>query len=330
MPQRWLEKECKVSFFKKIKEVFSSRTNQQVYSAGLNRKSNPFVNKLLLLFEEENEIDQAWIEKMMIILIEADVSRETALKLMKLFENLLAENAITSKKYAKDVFLQVLNDFYGEESKQPQIEKGRVNVILLVGVNGSGKTTSAAKLARYYLEQGYSVALVAADTFRAAAVDQLNLWADKLGIDCYSGKLNSDPSSVLADGAKQALEKGIDVLICDTAGRLQNKQNLMNELAKMKRVLGKFIEGAPLATFLVLDANLGQNSLTQAKEFEKATQLDGIILTKMDGTAKGGIIFTIIDQMNLKVNFIGLGEQMDDLRPFIRDTYFEALLKQDE
>lgn len=319
-----------MTFFQKIKDVFKSRSTQQVYSAGLSRKTNPFVNRLLLLFEEESDIDEKWIEQMMIVLIESDVSVDTAKKLIKQFNEKLLLNGITSKHYAKDVFLEVLNDFYGEEVILPTIEKGRVNVILMVGVNGSGKTTSSAKLANYYLNQGYKVALVAADTFRAAAVEQLSLWAEKLNIPCYKGSLNSDPSSVLADGAKAAISEGIDVLICDTAGRLQNKVNLMNELAKMKRVLGKFIEGAPLATYLVLDANLGQNSLIQAKEFEKATQLDGIILTKMDGTAKGGIIFTIIDQMNLKVAYIGLGEQIDDLQPFMRDAYFEALLKQDE
>ena len=231
--------------------------------------------------------------------------------------------------YAKDFFLQVLNEFYGEDIKPLEIVEGRPTVILMVGVNGSGKTTSSAKLAFRYQQLGYKVALVAADTFRAAAVSQLQLWAEKLGIPCYYGKLNDDPSSVLADASKQALVDGIDILICDTAGRLQTKVNLMSELSKMKRVLTKFIEGAPDITYLVLDATLGQNSLKQAQEFNKATEVDGIILTKMDGTAKGGIIFSIIEEMKLKVAYIGLGEQIDDLRVFHRDIYFNSLVKED-
>lgn len=317
-----------MSFFKKFIDRFSSRTDQQAYSEGLNRENSSFINKLILMFEEESEIDNDWIERMMVILIEADVSVKTARKLMKNFQKLLEVNNITEKLYAKDFFLQVLNDFYGEDVELIEIEEGRPNVILMVGVNGSGKTTSSAKLAFMYQQQGYKVALVAADTFRAAAVSQLQLWAQRLEIPCYHGQLNDDPSSVLAEASKQALIDDIDVLICDTAGRLQTKVNLMNELAKMKRVLSKFIDGAPDTTYLVLDATLGQNSLKQAQEFNKATEVDGIILTKMDGTAKGGIIFSIIEEMNLKVAYIGLGEQIDDLRVFQRDLYFNSLLKE--
>jgi fused signal recognition particle receptor len=178
-----------------------------------------------------------------------------------------------------------------------------------------------------YKNQGKKVGFIAADTFRAAATEQLGLWAQKLEVAFYKGDLNADPSSVIVDGLKQAQRDELDIVIIDTAGRLQTKVNLMNELSKMKRVMTKFVPGAPHATYLVLDGNLGQNSLTQAREFEKATHVDGIILTKMDGTAKGGIIFTIIDEMNLKVNYIGLGEQMDDMRPFYRDQFFESMLQ---
>ncbi len=315
-----------MSFFKNIKERFLNRSDKQVYSEGLDRRKSEFINKLLLLFEEETEIDEAWIERMMVVLIEADVSVKTAKKLLNQFQILLDENQIVEKKYAKDVFLQVLNDFYGEDATQLQLKDG-LNVILLVGVNGSGKTTSCAKLASMYKNQGKKVGLIAADTFRAAATQQLGLWAEKIGVEFYQGNLNQDPSSVIVDGLQQALASQLDVVLVDTAGRLQTKVNLMNELAKMKRVMNKFVEGAPHATYLVLDGNLGQNSLNQAREFEKATHVDGIILTKMDGTAKGGIIFTIIDEMNLKVNYIGLGEQMDDMRPFYRDQFFESMLQ---
>lgn len=316
-----------MSFLKNLVDRFTKRSDEQAYSEGLNRKNNSFINQLMMLFEEESEIDNQWIERMMIVLIEADVSVKTARKLMKEFQSLLDQNNIHEKRYAKDFFLQTLNQFYGEDTQPLSIQSGRPNVILMVGVNGSGKTTSTAKLAFHYQQQGYKVAVVAADTFRAAAVSQLQLWAQKLEIPCYAGRLESDPASVLADACKKAIEDGIEVLICDTAGRLQTKVNLMNELAKMKRVLNKFIEGTPDKTYLVLDATLGQNSLKQAQEFNKATEIDGIILTKMDGSAKGGIIFSIIEEMKLKVGFIGLGEQMDDLRVFQRDTYFNSLLK---
>ena len=315
-----------MSFFKKISEAFKQRSDKQVYSEGLDRKKSTFINKLLLLFEEENEIDQEWIERRMIVLIEADVSVSTARKLMKNFNTQLQENQIVEKMYAKDVFLQVLNDFYGEDAQPLQLAED-LTVILMVGVNGSGKTTSSAKLASMYKNQGKKVGFIAADTFRAAATEQLGLWAQKLEVAFYKGDLNADPSSVIVDGLKQAQRDELDIVIIDTAGRLQTKVNLMNELSKMKRVMTKFVPGAPHATYLVLDGNLGQNSLTQAREFEKATHVDGIILTKMDGTAKGGIIFTIIDEMNLKVNYIGLGEQMDDMRPFYRDQFFESMLQ---
>lgn len=316
-----------MSFFKNFVNRFKTRSDKQAYSEGLDTQNNPIINKLILMFEEESEIDDDWIERMMVVLIESDISVKTARKLIKNFKKLLDINNITEKLYAKDLFLQVLNDFYGEDVKPLEIEKGRPNVILMVGVNGSGKTTSAAKIAFRYQQLGYKCALVAADTFRAAAVSQLQLWAERLEIPCYYGELNQDPASVLVDASRQAIEDGIDLLICDTAGRLQTKVNLMNELSKMKRVLKKNIPEAPDMTYLVLDATLGQNSLKQAEEFNKATEIDGIILTKMDGTAKGGIIFSIIDEMKLKVAYIGLGEQIDDLRVFHRDIYFESLLR---
>ncbi len=317
-----------MSFFKNLVAKFGKRTDQQAYSEGLNRENSTFINKLLMMFEEESEIDADWIERMMILLIQSDVSVATARKLMKNFDKLLTENQIKEKLYAKDVFLQVLNDFYGPDIGEMEIVEGRPNIILMVGVNGSGKTTSCAKLAYHYGLQGYSVGLVAADTFRAAAAQQLALWGSQLDVPVYQGKLNADPSSVIVDAIYQAKEEKIDILIVDTAGRLQTKVNLMNELSKMHRVIEKHLPGAPDAVYLVLDATLGQNSLKQAQHFQKSTNLDGIILTKMDGTAKGGIVFSVIDEMKLKVAFIGLGEKMDDLRVFHRDIYFNTLLSE--
>ena len=232
--------------------------------------------------------------------------------------------------FAKDImnFLgQTFREVYFE-SPDPDIviNENGPTVILMVGVNGSGKTSTCAKLANRYLNDGKTVALVAADTFRAGATQQLQTWAERLDIPCITGKENEDPSSVLVKGCRFAKENNIDFLICDTAGRLQNKVNLMAELEKMHRVLGKEIEGAPQNTWLVLDANTGQNGLSQAELFNEITDLNGIILTKMDGTSKGGIIIAIKNITGLPVRFITVGEGMDDLQDFDFDLYLESII----
>ena len=196
----------------------------------------------------------------------------------------------------------------------------------MVGVNGSGKTSTCAKLANMYLQDGKKVALVAADTFRAGATEQLKNWADRLDIPCVCGKDNEDPSSVLVNGCRYAKENDIDILICDTAGRLQNKLNLMAELEKMHRVFGKEIEGAPHNTWLVLDANTGQNGLSQAELFNEITDLNGVILTKMDGTSKGGIIIAIKNITGIPVRYITVGESLEDIQDFDFDMYLDSII----
>jgi len=204
-------------------------------------------------------------------------------------------------------------------------KQGRPTVLLVVGVNGVGKTTTIAKLAKRYQNQGKSVLLVAGDTFRAGAVEQLGVWAKRLGVEIVTGLENGDPSSVAYDGIRQAIDKKIDLVIVDTAGRLQTKANLMAELSKMRRVIAKEIEGAPDEVFLIIDATTGQNGVVQAKAFAEATGLTGIIVTKMDGTSKGGIILAIRDELGIPVRFIGLGEKMDDLTEFDLDQYLYGL-----
>ena len=199
--------------------------------------------------------------------------------------------------------------------------------LIITGKNGSGKTSTTAKLAKMFKDQGKKVCLVAADTFRAGAIEQLDKWAKKLDVDIVKGVENRDPSSGLVDGCRYAKQHDIDILICDTAGRLQNKINLMNELAKMNKVIGREIEGAPHNTWLVLDANTGQNGLSQAKLFNEVTNLSGIILTKMDGTSKGGIVVAIKDATNVPVYFITLGETMDDLKEFNLDLYLYSIIE---
>ena len=203
-------------------------------------------------------------------------------------------------------------------------------VLLVAGVNGVGKTTTIAKLAYRYINQGKKVMLCAADTFRAGAIEQLTIWAERLGCPIITGKPESDPASVAFDGARKAKEENIDLLIVDTAGRLQNKTNLMNELGKISRVISKEISGAPHEAFLVIDATTGQNGVVQAKEFKDCVPLTGIVITKMDGTSKGGIILAIRDELGLPVRFIGLGEKMTDLEEFDLDKYLYGLCLGDE
>ena len=222
--------------------------------------------------------------------------------------------------------LPILKEVYEEYPDEPiRYNEEGTTVILLEGVNGSGKTTTAAKLAKMYMDQGKTVAFVAADTFRAGAIEQLAKWGERLGVHCIKGRENGDPSAAIVDGCRYAKENNIDILLCDTAGRLQNKANLMNELAKMNRVSAREIEGAPHNTWLVLDATTGQNGLSQAEVFAESTTLSGIILTKMDGTAKGGIVLAIKNKLHLPVYFIGLGEQPEDLRPFDLDGYLYSI-----
>jgi len=203
-------------------------------------------------------------------------------------------------------------------------------VLLVAGVNGVGKTTTIAKLAHRYISQGKKVMLCAADTFRAGAIEQLSIWAERLNCDIVTGKPNSDPASVAFDGAKKAKENNVDLLIVDTAGRLQNKVNLMNELSKISRVISKEIPDSPHEVFLVIDATTGQNGVIQAKQFLDCIKLTGIVITKMDGTSKGGIILAIRDELGIPVRFIGLGERMEDLKEFDLEKYLVGLCIGDE
>ena len=228
----------------------------------------------------------------------------------------------------EDYFISILHDFYDQESDEAiQYNENGPTVIFMVGVNGSGKTTSSAKLIKYYQDQDLSVAVAAADTFRAGAVDQIATWADRLGVPCIKGKPNQDPSSVLVDACRYAKEHQIDILLADTAGRLQTKTNLMKELSKMVRVCDREIEGAPHEVWLVLDATTGQNGISQAREFLEATSVSGIILTKMDGTAKGGVVLAIRDSLHIPVRFLGLGEKPEDLKPFEINSYLMGITK---
>ncbi len=304
---------------------FSKDKNK--YLHGFAKTNDSLGKKLRFVTENKKQNKDDFMEQLMVTLIEADIGYRTSeLICDRFFE--------TCQNYyylfAKDImnFLgQTFRDVYFEKPDSDiVINKNGPTVILMVGVNGSGKTSTCAKLANRYLNDGKTVALVAADTFRAGATQQLKTWAERLNTPCISGKDNEDPSSVLVKGCRYAKENHIDFLICDTAGRLQNKVNLMAELEKMHRVLGKEIEGAPHNTWLVLDANTGQNGLSQAELFNEITDLNGIILTKMDGTSKGGIVIAIKNITGLPVRFITVGEDMDDLQDFDFDLYLDSII----
>ena len=261
-----------------------------------------------------------------IVLLESDVGIELADLICERLKKKCDEYPGITFHWAMNFLLEIMKDIYDEIPDAPIVfNDNGPTVILLEGVNGSGKTTTAAKLASMYTDQGKKVALVAADTFRAGAIDQLAEWGERLNCPVIKGRENGDPSAAIVDGCRFAKEKGADILLCDTAGRLQNKANLMQELAKMKRVSSREIEGAPHDTWLVLDATTGQNGLTQAQVFAESTKLTGIILSKMDGTAKGGIILAIKYKLHLPVYFIGLGEHPEDLRPFDLDSYLYSI-----
>lgn len=315
-----------MGFLSKLKNVFSSKEDHDRYLSGLEKSKHGFSDKIRKLSLSFSGVNEEFLEELMIILLEADLGIHTAQKVVDEVENRAMDQHLKNASEIEECLVEVLSDLYCETNEDSFNENHEgTTVIMMVGVNGSGKTTTTAKLANYYMKQGKTVCLAAADTFRAGAVDQLAMWADRLQIHCIKGKENADPSSVLVDACRYAKAEKIDILICDTAGRLQNKVNLMNELSKMRRVVSKEIEGAPHETWLVLDATTGQNGLSQAQIFNEVANLSGVILTKLDGTAKGGIVIAIKDILKLGVKFIGLGEQLEDLKPFDLESYLYSI-----
>ena len=304
------------------------------YSAGLEKSRKNFASKLDNLSKRYSEVDEDYFEELEQILIEADVGVELSIRLI---EELLDKAKEEGVKDPKKINEMMIDEMFVSYATSGQAIENEIHfaaegptVLLVVGVNGVGKTTSIAKLAARYQKMGKKVMLVAGDTFRAGAVEQLKVWAERLKCPIVTGAENGDPASVAYDGAKYALEHGIDLMTVDTAGRLQTKKNLMLELGKINRVLGREIPGAPHESFLIIDGTTGQNGVIQAKSFKEVTELTGIVITKMDGTSKGGIILSIRDEIGVPVRFIGLGEKMEDLEEFDLDKYLYGLLMGDE
>lgn len=315
-----------MGFLDKLKNVFGISEENKEYLKGFSKTNDNLGRRLRLLSQNQKIDSEEFLEELMIALIESDLGYKTAQKVCDLFvKNAKKHRWIQTD--VMDILSKTLLEIYHEETTTPiHYNPNGPTVILLVGVNGSGKTTTIAKLASRYKEEGKKVILAAGDTFRAGAVEQLVEWGKKIGVEVVTGNPEQDPSSVLVDAARKAKEKNIDILLCDTAGRLQNKKNLMTELSKMHKVLDKEINGAPQNCWLVLDANTGQNGLSQAELFKEATSVDGIILTKLDGTAKGGIILAIRDILDIPVRFLGLGEKQSDLKEFDANQYLYSIL----
>ena len=319
-----------ISFLKEkfSKKKVEEKVDAETYSKGMEKSRQNFSNKLSSLSKKYKKVNQEYFEQLEEILIESDVGVNLSLRVIEEVLEKSKKKKITDSEEINELLIETLFEGYmdkGESISDITFKEDYPTVLLMVGVNGVGKTTTIAKLAYRYINQGKKVMLVAADTFRAGATEQLQVWADRLEIKLVKGAQDADPASVAFDGMRQAKNEGVDLVIVDTAGRLQNKQNLMNELAKIKRVMSKEIPEAPHETFLIIDATTGQNGVIQAKAFAEVTNLTGIVITKMDGTSKGGIILAIRDELGTPVRFIGLGEKMEDLKEFDIENYLYGL-----
>ena len=325
-----------MGLFSKFKDIFKTKekeekTSEEIkkYDTGLEKTRNEFVSKLNLLGIKYTKVNEEYFEELENLLIMADIGVKTVMDFMDRLRRRVKSENITDTKFLGEVIVDELFIIYvNNESITDKINMNPdgPTVILMVGVNGVGKTTTIAKLAYKYKSEGKSVMMIAGDTFRAGAVEQLKIWADRTD-SLFFGKENIDPAGVIFDGLDKAIEENVDIVLIDTAGRLHNKVNLMKELEKINKVIGTKIDGAPHETLLVIDATTGQNGIMQAQSFKEITNITGIVLTKLDGTAKGGIVLAIKEEVNLPVKFVGLGEKMEDLIPFDIENYIYGLFK---
>ncbi|MFP7169098.1 signal recognition particle-docking protein FtsY [Terribacillus sp. 7520-G] len=332
-----------MSFFQKLKNRFSNTNNEteektpEKYKEGLKKTRTSFSDRMNNLMARYRKVDEDFFEELEEVLIASDVGVNTVMDLVDELRMEAKRRNIKDSSQLKDVISEKLVEIYqGDEEEQPQkltVNEDGLTIYLFVGVNGVGKTTSIGKLAYKLKQEGKKVVMAAGDTFRAGAIEQLQVWGERTGVEVIRHNAGSDPAAVIYDGIKAAQARGADVLLCDTAGRLQNKVNLMNELNKVHRVIEREVPGAPHEVLLVLDATTGQNALAQAKTFQETAKVSGIVLSKLDGTAKGGIVLAIRNEMQIPVKFVGLGEQMEDLQEFDPNAFVYGLfadLMQDE
>ena len=325
-----------MGLFNKLKNIFSNKkeeekTNEEVkkYDEGLEKTRTEFVSKLNMLGIKYTKVNEEYFEELENVLIMADIGVKTVMDFIERLRKRVKQENITDTKYLNEVIVDELFIIYvNNESITDKINMASEGptVILMVGVNGVGKTTTIAKLAHKYKSEGKRVMMIAGDTFRAGAVEQLKIWADRTD-SLFYGRENTDPAGVIFDGLVKAKEENADIVLIDTAGRLHNKVNLMKELEKINKVIGNQIPNAPHETLLVIDATTGQNGIMQAASFKEITNITGIVLTKLDGTAKGGIVLAIKEAVNIPVKFVGLGEKMTDLIPFDIENYIYGLFK---
>ena len=294
----------------------------------LSKTRNSMMGQISELFVANEITDELWAD-LEAILIQADVGMDTTLYLVERVRARVEQGRIKRADQVRDVLKSELRDLITSNTPLQLDTKRLLTVVMIVGVNGSGKTTSAAKMAYYYIHQDKKVILAAADTYRAAAIDQLKIWGERAGVMVIAHQPGSDPGAVVYDAMKSALARKIDLALIDTAGRLHTKFNLMKELEKLHSITRKQVHAAPHESLLVLDATTGQNALSQAKHFKDSAKITGVILTKLDGTAKGGVVFAIHRELGVPVRFVGVGEKIDDFQPFDADEFIEGLFAED-
>ena len=317
-----------MSFFKKI----FSKEKKETLDKGLEKTKTSFFSKLSIAVAGKSKVDEDVLDNLEEILVASDVGVATTLKIINRIEARVAKEKYVGTEALNKLLREEISGLLsetnlGNESEFTVPANHKPHVIMVVGVNGVGKTTTIGKMASQFKKQGLKVVLGAADTFRAAAIDQLQIWADRTGVPIVRQEMGSDPASVAFDTLKSAVTQKADVVIIDTAGRLHNKVNLMNELTKIKRVMQKVVADAPHEVLLVLDGSTGQNAFEQAKQFIKATEVTSLAVTKLDGTAKGGVVIGISDQFQIPVKYIGVGEGIDDLQVFHKHEFVDSFFK---
>jgi fused signal recognition particle receptor len=324
------EKEVKKEEQHEVKKEEKKQEKEEVkiYEKGLSKSRENFVSKLINLTNKYHKITEEYFEELEEVLIMADIGVNTVMDFMDRLRKRVRNEKIEDTEYLKELIVDELFIIYVNDEvivNKINYSQNKPTVILFVGVNGVGKTTSIAKIAYQLKKEGKKVLLAAGDTFRAGAIEQLATWAKRIGVDIVYKEAGSDPSSVMFDAVNKAKKEGYDVLLCDTAGRLQNKVNLMSELDKIRRVISRELDGAPHETLLTIDATTGQNGMQQAKIFSECCNVSGIILTKLDGTAKGGIVLAIRNELGIPIKYVGLGETLEDLEPFDIEQYLYGL-----
>jgi len=293
---------------------------------GLGKTRDSFTGKIDALFNSSKAIDDEFYEELEDLLILSDVGYETTVEIMDSLETAVRNEKIRDAGNVKDILKTLMAEKLQTAGKsENHAKQSGLRIILVIGVNGVGKTTTIGKLASKFTNEGEKVIIAAADTFRAAAVDQLKVWVERSKSDLIAQKEGADPASVVYDAIISAKARNMDVLICDTAGRLHNKKNLMNELGKITKIIKREAPESILETYLVLDATTGQNALNQAKAFNEIADISGIIMTKLDGTAKGGIVFALVSELGIPVEYIGVGEEIEDLQKFDPESFVDAI-----